>query len=256
MKTLTFTLEAIVATALIGLSPFEAKAGCARCGCDANCNVYCRKVCDTKKVEITCWSSECEQVCLAAKPDPCPLAHLLGAGKCGGCGACDGCTSGCTDGGCPSGVKCTCGPEATCAKVRNRKKLMRRTIEVDVPVVKWVVEPLCNGCAEGCDPCTDPAAMQEAGGGAEEYEVPGTADSLPSARHVPGNTKNQSYAGIYFAPSERLANPGNVMPASATDYRQVEPVRLEPATFHASPAVTRTDERSPKGRSFMRRFFQ
>ncbi len=256
MKTIMHPFKAILIMALIGFGAHEAKAGCAKCGCDRSVNVYCRKVCETKKVEITCWSSECEQVCLAAKPDICPLAHLLGAGKCGGCGACDSGTSGCTAGGCPSGVKCTCGPEATCAKVRNRKKLLRRTIEVDVPVVKWVVEPLCNGCAEGCDPCTDGAATQEADGGGEDFEAPFPDESLPSARHLPPTTKEPSFAGIYFAPAEALTNPNVAMPASPVDYRQLEPARFEPTAHRTSSPVTSTGERSPKAQSFMRRFFQ
>ncbi len=112
---------------------------CARCGCDPGCyNKVCRLVKVERELKATCWSSECEPVCL-----PCCSKRGCRHTEC----ACNGDKDG--KGGC-------CGPFDKkfvwfdycpgSAKMRCKKRLMKKTVTKKVPGYKWVVENLCKGC--------------------------------------------------------------------------------------------------------------
>ena len=107
---------------------------CADCGSKAACRkVTCRIVCDTKKVTKTIWSCRCEPYCL-----PLPACAPRG-GACKGHGSCE---AGCGD---PGG--CACQTPSQCGKLRCRKKLLKKEVEVEVPIYKCVVKYLCPGCS-------------------------------------------------------------------------------------------------------------
>ncbi|MDZ4783087.1 MAG: hypothetical protein SGJ19_22810 [Planctomycetia bacterium] len=134
---------AICTTWLASLS----KAGdgcCTHCGCSAHCRKVCRLVKEEKKVEITCWGSQCEDFCLPLPSRP-------------GCKHCKMVCAECDD------VSCDCyKPHATpkkfvwrdwipgCARVHTKNKLMKKVVEEKVPAYKWVVEEMCDECTHGC----------------------------------------------------------------------------------------------------------
>ena len=184
MKTIHAPLGTMMILALAGLGIPTAQAGglcCDRCGCESGLRKICRKVCETKKVAVPCWSSKCEDVCLPRCPDVGPLRHMLaGCGGCGKCTRCAGQSCGpAACGGCGTCQKCTCGPESSCADIITRKKLLFREVEKEVPVAKWVVETVCDACG-----CVGPAA--EGAPGLEETpeeaapESPATEGAEPS----------------------------------------------------------------------------
>jgi len=111
---------------------------CAECGGHVPCRrVVCRVVCDYKEVEKTCWDTKCEEYCL-----PIPKLCHHGESCQSGCGACAAAAD-CTDCGGACGA-CQGGVQA--GKLRVRKKLMKRTIKVKVPVYKCQVKYLCGAC--------------------------------------------------------------------------------------------------------------
>ena len=105
---------------------------CARCNVRTHCQQFtCQVVCDIKKVEKTCWVVECEE-----------FAPLLP-----GCRQrCNDCynTGGCGTVSCGSCGKCEVPPR--CGKARVRKKLVKKSITVEVPVYRTVVQNLCSDC--------------------------------------------------------------------------------------------------------------
>lgn len=82
---------------------------CAYCGCEGKVYRVCRPVCTTRLVEVPCWDTACEEICL------------------------------------PSGAKTSCDN----VKIRANQKLMRKTVLKEVPVVVWVVEYVCGNCRSG-----------------------------------------------------------------------------------------------------------
>ena len=114
-------------------------SACDHCGCAAPCQKTCRLVCETKKVEITCWGCKCEDFCIPGPSKPgCKHCEMV----------CEDCDAGCD----PNGVHYQ--PHKFvwtewipgCAKIHTRKKLMKKTITKTIPSYKWVVENLCPQC--------------------------------------------------------------------------------------------------------------
>jgi len=143
--------------------------GCCRPACGPK---GCKLVCEMKKVKKECWVVECEDFCTT-------LPNCHGCKSC--CGACGGCQAGCCNDGCSCGYdpcadmrKCLVPPK--CGIVRSRKKLVKKTIECEVPVYKCV--PVCCGCG-CCDACG--AGEVEVAGEVEAPEAPLPAAPLPPA---------------------------------------------------------------------------
>jgi hypothetical protein len=125
---------------------------CALCGkCDENCDKVCRLIPTEKKITITCWGCESEDVCL---PGPSRAA-------CRHCEvACDVEDAGCCH--CRGLLRkyfvwaewTPCShPWLPCTQPRivTKKKLMKKTVTKTVPAYKWVVEDLCAECEEECE---------------------------------------------------------------------------------------------------------
>ena len=104
---------------------------CARCGSDCPTCKICRAVEETKKVAKTEFECACEDFCVPGR------SNLCGVDK-----SCDDCGN----------VKCTRIWEPTCAQVRSRRVLKKKTVEQEVKGFKWVVEELCDACAAACEP--------------------------------------------------------------------------------------------------------
>ncbi|PQO38745.1 hypothetical protein C5Y96_02370 [Blastopirellula marina] len=140
-------------------------------GCCAHCTQQCacqkRKhvICEIKKVKKTVFDCECEGVCglnpSSMLPDSLFGISLWGHKKVG-CGeaGCGDCAAGC----CPKA------PQAS--HCRTRKVLVKKTITVEVPVYKCVVEYCCDGCGGAIDFAASDATSKE-------KDVPHVA-SLPS----------------------------------------------------------------------------
>jgi hypothetical protein len=127
MNLVRFHRIAAAAALIVGLSATAALAGdcgCERCGCASDCKMVTRIVCTTKKEKKTIWACQCADVCFP-RPSECGL-------QCG----------------CP--CDCNADKPMTCGKVYSVKKLMKKEIEVEVPVAKCVVEYLCAGCEAKC----------------------------------------------------------------------------------------------------------
>ncbi|MEW4452399.1 hypothetical protein AB1L30_06905 [Bremerella sp. JC817] len=117
---------------------------CARCTQQCACQKHTRIVCEMKKVKKTVFDCECEDVCgllpSSMLPDSLFGISLWGHKKTG-CGeaGCGDCAAGC----------CTKAPVAT--HCRTRKVLVQKTITVEVPVYKCVVEFCCDSCGGAID---------------------------------------------------------------------------------------------------------
>ena len=142
------------------------------CCCQSACVPKgCKLVCEMKKVKKECWVVECEDFCTTL-----PNCHCK---KC--CGTCGGCqTGGCCETGCGGCDPCAdmrkCLVPPKCGMVRCRKKLVKKTIECEVPVYKCV--PVCRGCG-CCDACS--AGEVEVTGEVEVPQAPLPAAPLPPA---------------------------------------------------------------------------
>jgi hypothetical protein len=113
---------------------------CAHCGCGGPCRKVCRLVSEEKTVSIPCWGCKCEDVCLPGPSKPgCEHCELV-------CGTCEEC------GG--SAVRSKPQPFVWndwipgSAKVHTKKKLMKKNVTKKVPSYKWIVEDLCEKCAD------------------------------------------------------------------------------------------------------------
>jgi len=133
---------------------------CARCSVRTHCQQFaCQVVCEVKKVKKTCWVVECEE-----------FAPLLPGcrQRCRDC--CD--TGGCGVTSCGSRSKCEVPPR--CGKARVRKKLVKKSVTVEVPVYKTVVQHLCSGC------CTSGCGVE-----AGEVAAPSAAPVAPAPAPIP-----------------------------------------------------------------------
>jgi len=103
---------------------------CPQCGCTSLKKV-CRQVPDVKIEKETNWTVVCEDICL-----PGPSRYC--------------------------GTKCVPDPEArggmrreiiwepTCGRIITRKKLKKETVNVEVPIIKCVVDTVCEQCGCQC----------------------------------------------------------------------------------------------------------
>jgi hypothetical protein len=107
---------------------------CDHCGCDCQVRKVCRLICDVKKVPKVTYSCECEDFCV-----PGPSKHC-------------GCTCEVDCNGCE---KCKKNQVPQCAKVRTKTKLYKHVEMEEKKVYKWVVEYVCDSCANNC--CADGA---------------------------------------------------------------------------------------------------
>lgn len=134
---------------------------CARCTQACVCQKRTRVICEMKKVKKTVFDCECEDVC-GLNPSSMFPESLFGISLWGhkkvGCGetGCSDCAAGC----------CTKAPIAS--HCRTRKILVKKTITVEVPVYKCVVEYCCDGCGSAIG-FADNVSSQTA---AKEQEVP------------------------------------------------------------------------------------
>ncbi len=115
-------------------------------GCQATCGgrKVCRLVCEVKEVEVTCWACKCENFCV---PGPSKVR-------------CKHCEPACTEPG--SHCPCQTSPKPKkfiwfswcpgCAKVKTKKRLLKRTVIKEIPTYKWVVVNYCPSCCDGCGP--------------------------------------------------------------------------------------------------------
>ncbi len=146
---------------------------CARCTQACVCQKRTRVVCEMKKVKKTVFDCECEDVC-GLNPSSMLPDSLFGISLWGhkqvGCGdtGCSDCAAGC----------CTKPPVAS--HCRTRKILVKKTITVEVPVYKCIVEYCCDGCGHDIGVAQNNLTSQTA---ANEKEVPYVA-RLP--RHQGG----------------------------------------------------------------------
>jgi len=108
MKTLRILTAAAALAALAGPTAF-AGGMCQVCQCQPAVKKVCVPVWTTKKVTKTVWDCKCEDICI---PGP-KLPH-----------------------------RCT----AECGKVRTVRRLIRRTITIEVPVCHWVTKEVCGDC--------------------------------------------------------------------------------------------------------------
>jgi hypothetical protein len=139
---------------------------CDHCGCDCGCRKVCHLKLDKKKVTKVEYSCECEDFCVPCKSEC--VGH-----KC----ECE----------CKPGL-CGCMKEKCCSKpvyrptgatVYTKKKLVKKEVSKEVPVYKWTVETICDGCAHRCRCCENgktPAqveaeALAESEAAGEEAEI-------------------------------------------------------------------------------------
>jgi hypothetical protein len=146
-------LAAAVAAAFVATGTTSSLA-CDHCGCAAPCQKVCRLVCETKKVEITCWGCKCEEFCI-----PGPSKR--------GCKHCETVCADCDQAANPNGV-CVQPKKfvwyewipGCCAKVQTRKKLMQKKITKEIPTYKWKVETLCATCCAQVESSPIPAGTE------------------------------------------------------------------------------------------------
>jgi hypothetical protein len=102
---------------------------CAKCGCQQDLQCVCRPIHTTKYIEITCWDSVCEDVCLPPRTQ-CKAC----------CAACNDTTSQRANGEIAAADACQV------VKIRSCNKLVRKTYLQPIPTVVWIVEYLCPHC--------------------------------------------------------------------------------------------------------------
>lgn len=138
-------LLALPAVVLLGIAAEAAGAEvrcCARCGRESGVRKVCRPIYTTRKVEVTYWDCVSEDFCLPLRGKCDGRTGSDGAGNDGAGGGCGAGEAGCTS-GCDS---CAGGSSGPCAEIRTRNRLLRKTCVKEVPVVRWVVQYVCDGC--------------------------------------------------------------------------------------------------------------
>lgn len=131
----------------IPLTDRASAQSCQQCGCQTDCQKVCRLVCETRKVEITCWSCKVEEFCIPGPSKPgCKHQELV----------CDSCGEGHDPTSPVAMPKRFVWTEwiPGCATVQTKKKLMKRTVIKTIPSYKWVVEELCDQCESNLPPVT------------------------------------------------------------------------------------------------------
>jgi hypothetical protein len=160
---------------------FACPANCGECmyGCCSRpaCGKVCKLVCETKKLTVTCYGSDCKQICLPGRSVPgCKhcCVTCCGCGGCGPVGECcpDGCCGcqGCCGGPCGCNP-CGCGPccdsgcreelpkcefcwrdwmPCCCGKPRTVKVLTKYEAKKEICWFHWEVVDACT-CGCGCE---------------------------------------------------------------------------------------------------------
>ncbi len=154
-----FTVACLVAN-----STAQAGDCCGQCGCQCPVRKVCRLVCEMKTEKKTVYDCKCEDFCV---PGP---SECVGT-KCPTCE--DTCKCQCRlerwfAEHCPEKIY-----KPTCAEVHTKKLLVKKTVEKKVPSYKWVVEYVCDGCANNC--CRQNCAMAAEAG---EGNVPAPPDGI------------------------------------------------------------------------------
>jgi len=126
--------ETLVAAAVVAVAASIAWAGdcCQRCGCDCQPRKVCRLTCEEKETPCVTYSCQCEDFCVPGPSQKCGCTCEVG---------CDGCQ------------KCQPNYLPTCAKAHTKKKLYKHVEMKKEKVYKWVVEYVCDHCAENCEDC-------------------------------------------------------------------------------------------------------
>lgn len=101
---------------------------CDHCGCACQCRKVCRLVCEMKEVAKTTYSCKCEDICV--------LGPSIRA-------TCD-----CSCGHCPQCRATSWIPQAKYVKTRRVPE--KKTVTVQKPTYRFVVEYLCRECCAEC----------------------------------------------------------------------------------------------------------
>jgi hypothetical protein len=153
--------------ALVSMANSVSVAQCQKCGNASNevdnegvvCEKVCRLVCETRKVEFTCWKSDFEDFCVPMPSEQCAECTI------------DACN--CKEGadGCGKVFKFGLW-QPTCAKVKSARHLYRKTVVREIPSYRWIVEARCHQCLNNCIPATSlPAAYQKQLNGAKLVDI-------------------------------------------------------------------------------------
>jgi hypothetical protein len=148
---------------------------CGVCESKCRCHKHTEIVCEMKKVPMTRWTYECEDVCTLLPGVMFGLSPLhSSADSCA-----DKCADGCCE-GCRHGVDADCPPRP--GKCRTVKHLVMEEYTVEMPVYKCVVRYCCKGCGDTiADGSTD--AKEKTADTATPEKTPRVA-MIP--RHVTG----------------------------------------------------------------------
>lgn len=125
-------LSAVTLTGQVGEVRSADVDCCSRCGCSGEVRTVCRPIYTTRTEEVVCWDVVSEEICLPRKSNCAVCGSTLGSDACCGTGELGTCEIDVPNYGCKS---------------RPRDKLMRKTFIREVPVIVWVVEYVCPGCA-------------------------------------------------------------------------------------------------------------
>lgn len=102
---------------------------CDRCGCECTPLKVCVPKEETKKVSKTEYGCECEDFCVPGR------STLIGTEQ-----VCDE----------HGHVHCKKIWQPTCATVRSKNVLTKKTVEVEETVCTWEVQEICDACAQSC----------------------------------------------------------------------------------------------------------
>lgn len=145
-------------------SAYAGGSCCDQCGCQCQVRKVCRLTCDVKKVPKVSYTCECEDFCV---PGPSKRCGCTCEVDCNGC------------------EKCKPNQVPQCAKVRTKTKLYKHVEMEEKKVYKWVVEYVCDSCANSCGAdgaCGDGACANGACAGEEPGQMP-----QPDPNQVEGN---------------------------------------------------------------------
>ncbi|HZZ72535.1 MAG TPA: hypothetical protein VFE24_09795 [Pirellulales bacterium] len=205
MKVLLGSLAIALAGLLFQYAQAEMLHGgggyCEKCGC--RCDITCRLVCDTKKVNKTCYCCKLEPFCVGHE---CPWGqvHECEPPAC----PCDTCNPPCACEQCLIDLFHCDNAHAPCADSLNKKKLVKYTETKVVPYYHWVAEKTCPQCG-CCSECALPTPAGVAPGVEAPVPAPTPAPSGPplnkSTRYSPATNVPASYhAGDEAAASDSI----------------------------------------------------
>ncbi|SFH57710.1 hypothetical protein [Planctomicrobium piriforme] len=129
-------MAALLCVLNLSCACFPHRQCCSRCGCES-ATKRCRVTCETKKVPEVTYSTEHEDICMPGRSERC-VGH--GDGQCLDDGS---------------------GYAPTCGTVYHRKKLVKKTADVEQKSYKWVVETVCAQCRETGGSCEVPDSSEK-----------------------------------------------------------------------------------------------